>query len=359
MPLYNHAKYLPQAIESILEQSYTNFELIICDDGSTDSSLEVAKRYKDSRIQIISKPNGGVASALNCCLLLSRGNFITWLSSDDYYINDNLYEHLKVHSKGAQISITNPGMILEDGMLTVYPSNRSINQELRLAHFFAGNNYINGLTVSFSRRLLAITGLFSTKYKYAQDEDYWIRLFKHEPLVFSKSESFHTVTRMYSSNFASERIGRILDTHYVVYEYLVEHGPIGMIPKEYTQQGLSEIVVEHLLSIILSPMFRPKGIFLLDQVLVGFINHLDSKLPTRSILKNKFIGILESEAAKIPYGRIRQRYNEVISMLENNGTEAKRAIGFSSHVRDLILDGFVKQDAEAISYLDFISRDRT
>jgi hypothetical protein len=84
---YNYAAYIEQSIQSVLDQTYQNFELIICDDGSTDDSLEIIERYKhrDNRIRVISKQNGGQASGFNAAYLASTGEILCLLDSDDLY----------------------------------------------------------------------------------------------------------------------------------------------------------------------------------------------------------------------------------------------------------------------------------
>jgi glycosyltransferase involved in cell wall biosynthesis len=85
MPTYNDAKYLKPAIDDILNQTYSNFELIIVNDGSTDNTAEIIESYakKDDRIRIFHKENGGTGSALNYGFNNAKGEFGTWVSSDD------------------------------------------------------------------------------------------------------------------------------------------------------------------------------------------------------------------------------------------------------------------------------------
>jgi glycosyltransferase involved in cell wall biosynthesis len=89
---YNYAEYLPQAAESVLAQTYSNFEWIICDDGSRDRSLDVLKilSNRDSRIRLIAKENGGQASGLNAAFAQSSGEIIFFLDSDDIYDRSKL-----------------------------------------------------------------------------------------------------------------------------------------------------------------------------------------------------------------------------------------------------------------------------
>ena len=85
MPTYNDAKYLKAAIDDILNQTYSNFELIAVNDGSTDETTEILESYakQDSRIRVFHKENGGTGSALNHGFKQARGEFGTWVSSDD------------------------------------------------------------------------------------------------------------------------------------------------------------------------------------------------------------------------------------------------------------------------------------
>jgi glycosyltransferase involved in cell wall biosynthesis len=89
---YNYAKYINQTLESVLEQTYQNFEIIVCDDGSSDNSCEVIETYvqKDSRIKLIRQANGGVASALNAAYQESKGEIICLLDADDIWMNTKL-----------------------------------------------------------------------------------------------------------------------------------------------------------------------------------------------------------------------------------------------------------------------------
>ena len=92
IPNYNYANYIGEALESIIHQTYSNFEIIVCDDGSTDNSCEVVNTYsqKDSRIKLVRKPNGGPASAWNRAYQESKGEIICLLDADDIWLHDKL-----------------------------------------------------------------------------------------------------------------------------------------------------------------------------------------------------------------------------------------------------------------------------
>lgn len=101
VPIYNMEKYLPRCLDSILNQSYQNIEILLINDGSTDTSLEICKEYskRDNRVILITKKNGGLSDARNIGIKNSTGEYITFIDSDDcvgkYYI-ENLYCPMKL-----------------------------------------------------------------------------------------------------------------------------------------------------------------------------------------------------------------------------------------------------------------------
>jgi len=108
-PNYNYACYIGEAIESVLKQSYQNFEVIVCDDGSTDGSRNLIERYatRDSRIRYVFQRNGGVSSALNAAYDQSRGEVISLLDADDVFSSTKLERSVAIlrHSPSAGIAI--------------------------------------------------------------------------------------------------------------------------------------------------------------------------------------------------------------------------------------------------------------
>lgn len=83
MPVFNGEKFLVEAIESILNQTFTDFEFIIVNDGSTDGTVNIIKSYTDQRIKLITRENGGVSEALNTGLKLAKGKYIVRMDADD------------------------------------------------------------------------------------------------------------------------------------------------------------------------------------------------------------------------------------------------------------------------------------
>ena len=97
VPIYNVAPYLPACLDSIIHQTYLNLEIILVDDGSTDSSNKICEQYKtvDPRIQVIHQKNQGVSTARNAGLALAAGHYITFADADDLLEPSLLAECIK------------------------------------------------------------------------------------------------------------------------------------------------------------------------------------------------------------------------------------------------------------------------
>lgn len=107
VPVYNAEKYLHRCIDSILAQTFTDFELLLIDDGCTDKSGDICDEYatKDSRIRVFHKENGGVSSARNMGLNFAKGEYIQFIDSDDF-IEKNMFEIVYNIRENADIVVT-------------------------------------------------------------------------------------------------------------------------------------------------------------------------------------------------------------------------------------------------------------
>lgn len=106
VPVYNVEKYLPKCLESIINQTYKNLEIILVDDGSTDNSAKICNEYakNDNRIKVYYKANGGQGSARNYGMKIAKGEFVTFIDSDDY-IAEDLCEYLLKFLKQNQLDV--------------------------------------------------------------------------------------------------------------------------------------------------------------------------------------------------------------------------------------------------------------
>jgi glycosyltransferase involved in cell wall biosynthesis len=176
MPTHNGMPYLKEAVESILKQTYKNFEFIIVDDASSDKTLQYLKSLKDKRIKLIrNKQNLGVAKSLNKALKAARGEFIARMDADDVSYSARLKEQIEFFKKSPQIFlcgtwaelINNSGKIIGEKK---YPSS---NKNIKRALLW----YTPIIHPSLMARKKVFTKLngYNPKFDMAEDYEFLIR----------------------------------------------------------------------------------------------------------------------------------------------------------------------------------------
>lgn len=127
IPVYNAEKYLEQCIDSILNQTYGNLEIVILNDGSTDSSLSICEEYskKDNRIKVYSQENKGIAETRNILLSLAKGEYIMFVDADDYIAADTCEKCLKTLENDCSDMV-----IFGYNLVSVNGEDISVNKEL-------------------------------------------------------------------------------------------------------------------------------------------------------------------------------------------------------------------------------------
>jgi len=182
IPVFNHEKYIAECVESVLGQTYRDFEVVVVDDGSTDRTPEILKRYGD-RIRYIRQSNRGGAGALNTAIRNSRGEYIAWLSSDDVFLPAKLEEQVAHFEQHPEVDVTYTDFLVIDGEGKVtgevrspyYPDKKRFRYEM-----FVGN-FVNGSSVMFRRKCIEETGYFDEEMRYHADGNMWFRMLKrHE-----------------------------------------------------------------------------------------------------------------------------------------------------------------------------------
>ncbi len=185
MPAYNAANYISFSIQSVINQTYSNWELIIIDDGSDDQTAECVKSYLfDSRVKYIYQNNAGQASARNHGIRLSDGQLIAFLDSDDLWIENKLELQVNLFSNdksidlifGNSLVIDSLGKLNSDfNLLTNYTSGVNLYRSLIINEIS-----IPILTVIVKSDAVNLIGGFdeSLNIKNAEDYDLWVRLAK-------------------------------------------------------------------------------------------------------------------------------------------------------------------------------------
>lgn len=191
MPSYNHAAFILDAINSILNQSYRNLQLIIVDDASADETVDAVKKIKDDRIVLtVLSENVGACQAMNIGLSMCDGDFIAVCNSDDVWHKTKLEQQLKVFSSGLDVGavfsdvewIDETGKYIESDALPIFEGvfkqrNRSRRQWIRdlLEH----GNQLCHPSVLIKREVYTTVGLYNNYYRQLPDLDMWIRVLQH------------------------------------------------------------------------------------------------------------------------------------------------------------------------------------
>lgn len=170
MPVYNVKNYVAEAIESILKQTYTNFELIIINDGSTDGSGSIAEAYKakDKRIKLYHIENGGLANARNLALSYAQGEFVAFVDSDDSVSNDYLEVLINAISKyNADVSFCSYYRYVEEEKMFYYPVLEEGYEEKVFSGLEAYQNYYNPVN-AYNISLVVAWGKLIRKELFSQ-----------------------------------------------------------------------------------------------------------------------------------------------------------------------------------------------
>lgn len=205
IPTYNNSHYFIEAIESVLAQTYQNYEIIVVDDGSTDDTKSLLQPYLD-RIQYIYKTNGGVSTARNVGIRASKGKYLAFLDSDDLWLLEKLYLQVKRFNMSPELAVvfTDNYAFNESGITC--PSNKQrygVHEGWVFEKLFL-RNFIGNSTIMVKRECLNRIGLFdeSQEISVVQDFNFLLRLARYFP--FGYVGKVLMKYRIHKSNLSSD-----------------------------------------------------------------------------------------------------------------------------------------------------------
>jgi glycosyltransferase involved in cell wall biosynthesis len=177
IPTYNRASFLKEAIESVLAQTYENWELIIVDDGSTDNTSELVKKFTDKRISYLCQQNTGAPLARNKGIQKAKGDYIAFLDSDDIWLPQKIQKQLEVF----KISRFNPGVVYTGIQYIDYkgsPKKRKKNSLYRgnIFYHLLRKNLTTTSAILAKKECFDECGLFDENLPCRQELDILIRI---------------------------------------------------------------------------------------------------------------------------------------------------------------------------------------
>jgi glycosyltransferase involved in cell wall biosynthesis len=225
---FNAERTIRQALDSVLAQAFADWELLVCDDASTDSTREIVREWiaanPDRRCRLLALPHAGPAASRNRGIGESSGQFVAFLDDDDFWAPEKLSRCLEAaHSDASDVVCHSEIWLYEDGSADVHHYSELFDPRLHPAVSLFRNNPFSTSALVIRRSRLLDAGFFDASLPSAEDYDLWIRIamlpgfrvtFLDEPLgvyrVRSGSESSKIELRLHALKAIAERYGPAL-----------------------------------------------------------------------------------------------------------------------------------------------------
>lgn len=202
IPLYNKEQSIGKTLNSVYNQTFTDYELIIVNDGSTDKSVDIVKSWIQkhsmnedkavlSSYRIVNKDNGGVCSARNLGIKESKGEYVAFLDADDLWDSGYLQEQVFMIADYPDCDMWSMNFIRTGQSEIQRPDSTGLPVGFRgvVDNYFTINNRVSDLCHSSSvvirKSVFDIVGLFDERIKYAEDDDMWWRIIAYSSLAFN------------------------------------------------------------------------------------------------------------------------------------------------------------------------------
>lgn len=195
IPLYNKEKTIKRTLESVLTQKFENWECIVVDDGSTDSSVEIVKQFLGQGVKLFSQRNSGPSAARNIGVRYATGNWIALLDADDYWLPHHLSDLHELINKYRQCKTVATSYITSNGKDTVCP-NRWIFKGMKDGEFdyikYQIDNdmtLIHSSAVAVNKERWIESGGFNEELRLGEDTDFWFRISLNETIAVTARPS--------------------------------------------------------------------------------------------------------------------------------------------------------------------------
>jgi len=181
LPVWNCPSYVGQAIDSVLNQSYSDFECIIIDDGSNDNTPEVLQKYQDPRIRLFQHTNRGLAATLNVGIASARGKYVARQDQDDLSLPDRLAKQISYMDSHPECGLLGTWAQIMEGDRIVERYHRHPSDPSQLRYHLLFNNPFVHSSVMMRKTVLEAVGGYSTDPSRQPPEDYelWSRLSRY------------------------------------------------------------------------------------------------------------------------------------------------------------------------------------
>lgn len=189
IPLYNKEAFIKDTLKSVINQTYTDFEIIIVNDGSTDNSYIIASTFDDGRIHILNQQNQGLCASRNNGIKKAKGKFIAFLDADDLWMEDflqTIYNLIKIY-KDHYVFATNVKLLPPNKIpnLAAYPLEQEHIKVIK-DYFSRCKNILGPSSLVVNKSIFEQVGYFDETINYGEDDDFYIRCFSIYNLIYYK-----------------------------------------------------------------------------------------------------------------------------------------------------------------------------
>ncbi len=192
-PVYKVEEYLPKCIESILSQTFTDFELLLINDGSPDNSGKICNKYaeRDSRIRVFHQKNQGVSTARNKGLNESKGKYILFVDSDDYLSSGTFLELSKmIDANNVDIILYGTNLVTQNGIKTNKPEKTAV---FSIENYLSNNQCDPGLIKHVIRGGLLENIRFTPGIKLAEDIEFMLKTYCRSKNIATINQAFYNI----------------------------------------------------------------------------------------------------------------------------------------------------------------------
>lgn len=218
IPTFNRAALVKESIESVLSQTFQDFEIVVIDDGSTDETRETVSNIPSDKIFYIYQQNTGPAAARNAGIRIAKGKYIAFLDSDDLWLPTKLEKQLELFEKlSPEVGLVHCSVLLEKGDNLILAKAKARGNPLRDFLLNTDNAYLSTPAILVKKECFDKTGLFDETRWLSEDMDFCIRIaqnfkvdYVEEPLVIVR-EIGKSLTRHFGQFHTAKNIFTILD----------------------------------------------------------------------------------------------------------------------------------------------------
>lgn len=210
VPLYNHESYIVKCLDSLVRQTYRDIEIIVIDDGSTDDSFAIARKYLQSqtlntRYDITTRPNRGMCNTMNEIAKRAQGEFISFIGSDDYWMPEKILDQADYLHDNPDVALVHSCSVRVDDTDQVI-GEMNYPKKIKAGYLFkdlvTGKAKINTTSHLYRCALFDSIGYYDPSFSF-EDTDFWLRLTKEHKVGFI--DKVHCGYRWHGENLSNPK----------------------------------------------------------------------------------------------------------------------------------------------------------